>query len=239
MSTENHYATHLAPIYEWMTGDITNAIQQFKAFVSPILPIENSALAIDLGAGTGIQSIAFSELGFEVLAVDFNQELLEKIKDKKLSNVKTKLDNIIHISNYANHNPHVISCCGDTLTHLHSLQEIELFLDNTIEALANNGFLILSFRNYSNPLIGYQRFIPVKSDSNRILTCFLEYDDTHVTVSDIVHERKNEQWNQSISSYKKVRVSPQHVINYLEERNLELIKNTCTRGIHELILQKK
>ena len=44
-------------------------------------------------------------------------------------------------------------------------------------SLARHGHLILTFRNYSLALTGNQRFIPVKSDENRILTCVIDWLD--------------------------------------------------------------
>ena len=41
-----------------------------------------SDLAIDLGEGNGIQSIALSELGFEINAIDFNDKLISEFKIK-------------------------------------------------------------------------------------------------------------------------------------------------------------
>lgn len=48
---------------------------------------------------------------------------------------------------------------------------------------------LLSFRDYSVPLQDEKRFIPVRSDEGRILTCFLEYSEDSVLVHDILHER--------------------------------------------------
>jgi hypothetical protein len=65
----------------------------------------------------------------------------------------------------------------------------------------DGGAFIVTFRDYSLALIGEKRFIPVRSDADRMLTCFLEYDDDAVTVHDIPHERDGTAWQQRVSAY--------------------------------------
>ena len=101
----------------------------------------------------------------------------------------------------------VITCCGDTLTHLDSKSEIEQLVIDVFHSLKPGGKAIFSFRDYSNALTGDARFIPVKSDENRILTCVLDYSPESVTVTDLLHERTGNAWRQSVSSYQKVRLS--------------------------------
>lgn len=67
---------------------------------------------------------------------------------------------------------------------------------------------VISLRDYSTQLTAEQRFIPVRSDENRNLTCFLEYRESHVTVYDILHERDGSRWNLKVSKYNKLRISP-------------------------------
>ena len=68
-------------------------------------------------------------------------------------------------------------------------------------------------------MTGTNRFIPVKSDDTRILTCILEYpNDTYVTVTDLLYEKvdiQSHQWKQSVSSYSKIRISESSVKNIL------------------------
>ena len=62
---------------------------------------------------------------------------------------------------------------GDTLTHLPQLSSVEQLFSLAAESLGPKGKFIATFRDYTSPLAGNGRFIPVKSDSDRILTCFL------------------------------------------------------------------
>lgn len=92
MQVEEHYKNHLAKFYSWMVGDMNSKVHEFKTLLSTneIRPFGNK-VAIDLGAGNGIQSIALKELGFDVIALDFNDQLLDELE----SNPKGKNINIV------------------------------------------------------------------------------------------------------------------------------------------------
>jgi hypothetical protein len=100
----------------------------------------------------------------------------------------------------------LILCMGDTLTHLPDQGSVQGLFDDVAESLEDGGTFIVTFRDYSSALIESKRFIPVRSDSERILTCFLEYDDGAVTVYDILHERDGAAWRQRVSAYRKLEV---------------------------------
>jgi hypothetical protein len=111
--------------------------------------------------------------------------------------------------------PELIICMGDTIAHLTSQDDLDILFKKTFQKLEVSGKLILSFRDYTKTLEGDNRFIPVKSDENKILTCFIEYFSDYVIVTDLLHENLNGKWFQKISSYKKLRLSPDGVINSL------------------------
>jgi SAM-dependent methyltransferase len=208
MTAKEHYENHLANFYSWMIGDFDEKMNAFKSFcVQREIKPFSSTVAIDLGAGTGIQSLALASLGFEVLAIDFNDKLLEELeargKDYRIQFIK---DDIRVSSMYIDKHPELVVCAGDTITHLDSIGEVNQLLKDIYSALVSEGRIVISFRDYSNELKDTSRFIPVKNDPNKILTCFLEYFDSKVRVTDIFHERIEAKWHQKISSYEKLRI---------------------------------
>ena len=76
MSAKEHYDKHLGDFYSWMVGDFNENQQAYQQFLTlnNIKP-KTSKLAIDLGAGHGIQSVALAKMGFKVMAIDFNAQL--------------------------------------------------------------------------------------------------------------------------------------------------------------------
>ena len=69
--TQRHYDEHLGPVYGWMLGDQDAARDRARQlFVDIGVETGAGAVAVDLGAGTGVQSIPLAEMGFEVSAID-------------------------------------------------------------------------------------------------------------------------------------------------------------------------
>lgn len=121
----------------------------------------------------------------------------------------------------------VILCMGDTLTHLQDQSSVKGLLNDAAASLKVGRVLVATFRDYvTAPLKDEARFIPVRSDTERILTCFLEYAETTVTVHDILHQREAGSWRQHVSSYRKLRLAPQWAAQQLVALGLEVVSDT-------------
>ena len=240
MGVKKHYDQHLAKIYSWMVGDLELKSEAFRELlVNQNIQPKDSGVALDLGAGNGIQSIAMKACGFEVTAIDFNQQLLEALKSNPLgTGIAIELADIRNVLDYKHLRPELIACCGDTIAHLESKQEIQKFISDASAILSNNGHLILSFRDYSKELTDQQRFIPVKSSADRILTCILEYSSEKIKVTDLLHEKIKGRWAQKLSSYYKVRITPSQIMNYLEDPSLSIKLNQPIDRMHTIIVAK-
>jgi SAM-dependent methyltransferase len=240
MTVKEHYDNHLAPVYSWMMGDFDQRCAEFQHFlIQQNIRPGTTRKAIDLGAGHGIQSIALARTGFDVLAVDFNHYLLSELTERaKGLSVSILKEDMLNVASFADR-PELIVCCGDTLSHLASWNAIEVFFQRMVEVLQPGGRLILSFRDYSVALEGTARFIPVKSDDTRILTCILDYTDHYVMVTDILHQRTHEGWRQSVSSYPKVRLRKATILNALQTLNMAIESEQVHNKMVTLVALKK
>lgn len=241
MKTKEHYENHLADFYSWMIGDFESKKNEFKTFCVEhnILPTSNK-ISIDLGAGNGLQTIALAELGFIVTAVDFNDQLLAELNSKN-SNYPIRIvkDDIRSISKLTDDKFELVVCCGDTLTHLDSLDEIEKLIHDSYEKLVIGGKIIISFRDYGQQLEDTNRFIHVKGDDNRILTCFLEYLPDKVIVTDLLHQKIGNRWTQKVSSYYKTRLTKDIVVNFMTKANFVVTTDKIINRLVTIIGEKK
>lgn len=240
MGVKEHYENHLGNIYSWMTGDFDTAQSLQETFFSTNgITAHTNNIAIDLGAGHGLQTISLAKLGFEVYAVDLNRQLLETLEQNARSlNVHVVEDDLL---NYLEHTPQcaaVIVCMGDTLTHLESYEHVASLVQLAEKKLMRGGKLILSFRDLTNKLVGEQRFIRVRSDDNRILTCFLEYFPDRVMVHDILHEKVDGVWQQRVSAYPKLRLDESMVTTLLQRHYLKIISSQTINRMICLIAEK-
>ncbi|WP_299460357.1 bifunctional 2-polyprenyl-6-hydroxyphenol methylase/3-demethylubiquinol 3-O-methyltransferase UbiG [uncultured Microscilla sp.] len=237
---KTHYDTHLQSFYSWMMGSFDECMTQQQAFFETynILP-QGNKVAIDLGAGHGIQSVALATQGFEVTAIDFNKKLLAELQQNAGDLIiHTQEDNIQHIKKYAHLQPELIGCWGDTLAHLVSDRALETFIQDVAACLKKGSKFLCSFRNYSTQPSGTQEFIPVKSDNERLLTCVLNYEAQKVRVTDLLWEKKDEEWQQKVSSYYKIKISPGLIERLLHNNGFNVQVNALENGLHHIIAQK-
>ena len=236
-----HYDNLLAPYYSWVFGGSELKLEENRNFfrdhgIQPVL----SGFAMDLGAGCGFQSIPLAEAGFKVIAIDISQDLLAELK-KTASGlaIDTIEDDLLNFSEHRPGNTELIVCMGDTLTHLRSLNEIKILFKNTYQALDNNGLLVLSFRDLTFELKGLERFIPVRSESNLIFTCFLEYEKEHVKVHDVVYEKTNNQWQMKKGFYRKLRIPPEWAQECLLKIGFEVETFDIQNGMVTIIARRR
>lgn len=240
MSTPaEHYERHLAPVYAWMAGGAEAALAAGSAEIQALnLPAARGDLVLDLGAGFGMHSVPLARRGARVTAIDSSVELLRTLAG--LSGdlpVQAVNDDLRSFHKHIAEAPSAILCMGDTITHLPDFAAVEKLVERASTELAPGGLFVASFRDYSVPLTGEQRFIPVRSDEARILTCFLEYQPGAVLVHDILHERKAESWQTRVSFYRKLRLSPERLVDCLRSNGLKVRREAGMRGMVRLVAQ--
>ncbi len=241
MSVKEHYDNHLGSFYTWMTGNFQDRQLEFQSFLEKnCLHPQSTKSALDLGCGNGIQSVSLAKVGFDVIAVDFSRQLLSEVElNRKELPIKIIEDDIQNVRKYHHARPELIACCGDTISHLDGMDSINRFIADCSSILPLQGKIILSFRDYSIPLCGDSRFIPVRSDDSRILTCCLDFEQARVRVTDILYSRTGNSWIQKVSSYYKVRLIPVQIESVILEQGLNVIYNQIISGMITIIAVKK
>jgi hypothetical protein len=234
---KEHYDNLLAPYYAWICGGFELKLAQNRKFFRShgIRPAQ-SGVAVDLGAGSGFQSIPLSQAGFKVIAIDVCRYLLMELKAHAAAPaIITVEDDLLNFTAHLAGKVELIVCMGDTLTHLQTLAEVQALVEKGCRALENNGRLILEFRDLTAELKNLDRFIPVRNDSKRIFTCFLEYEENHVKVHDIVHEKNEDQWVMKKSYYRKLRIPPQWIRECLRKSGLTIEDSETINGMLTII----
>lgn len=232
-SSSDHYAQLLAPIYTWMVGGVEAALALGQADLAGIGQ-GHGLLAVDLGAGFGMHTIPLAKAGWQVLAVDSSAELLAELaalaKDLQVAaRCADLMDFDQHLA--PGLKADLVLCMGDTLTHLDSRRSVAELCRRIASKLAAGGRFVTTFRDYTRPPTGVSRFIPVRADDGRILTCFLEESGEHVQVHDLLHERVANQWKTQVSSYRKLRLGPEELCQLLQAVGLRCELDAGPRGM--------
>jgi SAM-dependent methyltransferase len=233
MSTVNeHYERLLSQHYTWMFGvSFEDRVTEQKSFLSrtlaPLHYTPEAATAVDLGCGPGFQTIALAQLGFSpVIAVDTSAELLDELRSH-IGSLPVRIEKadlrdlpaIVQTGQAT-----VVVCMGDTLTHLAEKSDVSALFRGAFERLRPGGMFVITYRDLTKELHGTDRFIPVRSDENKIMTCFLEFENADsVVVHDLVHIRQDMGWSLTKSNYRKLRLGIEWVREELSGAGFDIL----------------
>ena len=234
-----HYRDLLAPVYGWMLGDPAAAYARSRVELESlgIGPARPGERGLDLGAGNGLQSIPLANLGYRVTAVDASHELLAELMRACPDVEVVNADLGSYRARVGQHA--VVVCMGDTLPHLASFTDVERVLAQAAQSLAPGGKLCLTFRDYASSVReGADRFVLVRGDADRVLTCCLDYGQERVNVTDILHERRDGAWTMKTSTYQKLRLSRDQVEGALAMQGLEVARADVTGGRVTLVARR-
>lgn len=229
-TAQQHYDELLASIYVWMAGGLPSALATGAQDVAALVP--GNGLAVDLGAGFGMHAIPLARGGYDVVALDTSEQLLDVLRaEGEGLSIRAVEADLLDFRRHVTEPASLIVCLGDTLTHLAEFTDVERLCQEVAASVRGGGRVVFAFRDYTRPPAGIARFIPVRSDANRIHTCFLERQDERLLVHDIVHERDGSKWNMKVSSYPKLRLEPEAVATMLQRAGLTPTLAAGPRGM--------
>ena len=240
-TAQEHYDRLLGSVYTWMAGGFDAGAARSRALFSA-LGIDRwpRGLAVDLGCGSGFQAVPLAEAGFRVVAVDLCEALLAELRARAGSlPVRAVRDDLSNFARHCEAPPVLIVCMGDTLPHLPSEEAVASLLRDAARALAPGGRIVLGFRDLaSRELAGAARFIPVRSEADRIFTCALDYHPGYVEVSDLLYERRGGAWTFAASSYRKLRLDAARASGPLAAEGLSVEVSATEHGLVRLVAVK-
>lgn len=236
-TVQEHYERHLGSVYTWMGGDWQAVIERNRAELCALgLAVSDHGVALDLGAGPGGYTIPLAQAGYTTLALDTCTPLVAELRARTAGlPIRVIQDDLLSFRQYAE-KAAIILCMGDTLTHLPVQEAVRRLLRDVAATLDSPGLFCATFRDYyATELQGAARFIAVRSDEQRILTCFLEYAADHVQVYDVLQEQKETGWQLSVSDYPKLRLDPAWVSSELAAHGLNVQQDKTKSGMVRVI----
>jgi SAM-dependent methyltransferase len=214
----SHYDQLLGAVYSWSLGEPAAVTARAESLLSQLpLPAPTAGLALDLGCGAGTHTLALAQRGFRVVSMDTCATLLDELRTRVAAQpIRIVQGDLLGFARHITEPVALIACLGDTLCHLPDRASLQtLFADCARLLTAPGSMAVFSLRDYRRALEGPARFIPVRSEPDRILTCFLEYQPETVMVHDLLHTRTASGWSLKASAYPKLRLSPDEVAGVL------------------------
>ena len=126
-------------------NSLKNKMESLKNYISP-----NYKTALDLGCGTGTDSIVMTKLGLKVDAVDHSKGMLEKAA-KNSEKYQTKINFIqsgLGELDLENKNYDLIVSLGNTIANIDN-NELNKLLTNLKDHLSHDGKIIIQLINYA------------------------------------------------------------------------------------------
>ncbi len=106
---------------------------------------------LDIGSGTGTYSIPLARLGYRMVALDNDQDMIERLREKAKAHnldIESFARDMMGLDDLIEDKYDGILCIGNTLPHLSSISEVQAFLKVVFNKLDTDGILILQTVNY-------------------------------------------------------------------------------------------
>lgn len=239
-ATKQHYDDLLAAHYSWMFGKpFAESVAEQEALLRQ-LGLDDVGRCLDLGSGTGFQTMALALMGAsEVHALDTSAPLLAELTAYAANYpVNTHLADITAFDQVVGGSFDTIVCMGDTLPHLETKIDVAQMLAAASASLTVHGRLVLSWRDMACPPTGLDRFIPVRTTDERIMLCFLEDLGERMLIHDLVYTKGAGEWALAKSAYPKLKLPQSEISAILRGHGLAVAEPISVRGMTVMVASR-
>jgi SAM-dependent methyltransferase len=233
-----HYDEVLSPHYSRLFGDFGAKVAEQRALLERlgVTAATGDRVAVDLGCGSGFQSLALARLGYRVVAIDLSRRLVDELKGRAAGlPIETVVGDLREVARLAPGGASLVVCMGDTLSHLQGEDDLRRVLEGAATRLPAGGRLILTFRDLSVEARDLDRVIPVHASDDLIVTCVLEYESRTVKVHDLVWTRGGDGWRLQKGMYRKLRLAASTVSAHLERAGFGVQRHDAPSGLVALV----
>ncbi len=143
-SNISDYYDDIFPLNKSQLTFVTNSIDEHNNYKN----------MLDIGCGTGGLPIGLYSYFDVISAVDTNVEMLKiakhKAKEKKINFITAGMLDID--TKFSNNSFDIVLCFGNTVAHLQTIADVELFFDKVKHLLTEGGKFLFQVINYDNVL---------------------------------------------------------------------------------------
>ncbi|MEE9430876.1 MAG: class I SAM-dependent methyltransferase [Melioribacteraceae bacterium] len=177
------------------------SLQRKKGAFNKIVPSKTKYVA-DLGCGSGIDSIALSELGYNVTAFDISEGMIEKAKknaEEKKQIIKFNKYSIDKIPSSFNNQFDFVCSLGNTFANLNKT-ELKKSIERIIDLLNENGSFLIHIINYKKILLEKNRILNITNKKENYYVRFYDFEKNHINFNILNFNKDNPNTNNLITT---------------------------------------
>lgn len=152
---------------------------------------------LDAGCGTGRHCFHFRSLGVDkVIGADASAKAIEVARHRAEAtgnDVHFIQSSFTELTDRASGSFDLITCLGNSISHLLTYDDLELTLNNFRRLLSPRGIILIHTLNWEKRLSNRERFIPPKShpmpEGDKIFFRFFDFHDELVTMNLVIFEK--------------------------------------------------
>lgn len=154
-------------------------------------------IACDLGCGTGELAIRLNEKGWDVIAVDCSEEMLDVFNDKRaelgLYNILILNQDITKLDMYGTVD--LFTCTFDTVNHLNGAADVQKLFDKVSLFMHPDGVFIFDMNSEYKHLhiLGNERFSFEEDEADCIWQNTLEKDKNRTKISIRIKDKQSDE----------------------------------------------
>lgn len=131
---------------------------------------------LDVACATGNYSAQLKQAGHTVTGIDLDKEMISIAKQKNRS-IDFLNMNMLEIDSFSS-TFDLIFCIGNSLVHLESLEQVNLFIQKTYQQLNPNGMIKIQIIDYENIIRNSTKALPlIKTPSLEFIRNYKLVDD--------------------------------------------------------------
>lgn len=113
--------------------------------------VQQGGRILDIGSGTGTYAIPLAQLGYDVVALDYDQSMIDRLRDKAEAlelHIDSFARDMMGLDDLIEDEYDGVLCIGNTLPHLKDMDEVKAFLKIVIKKMSHESAFVIQTVNY-------------------------------------------------------------------------------------------
>ncbi|PYV44523.1 MAG: hypothetical protein DMG06_06075 [Acidobacteria bacterium] len=163
--------------------------------------------SLDVACSTGFHVIMFRRLGLDAVGVDASPKMIEKARANAITcgvTVEYILGDFTNLSKRFSEGFDIITCLGDTISHLKTKLEVKRAFQEIYKCLNAGGLFVLQNRNYDYIVKNRVRFMPPTGSRNgteeTLFFRLFDFNPKSIDFSIVKFHRHENKWDSTVQT---------------------------------------